>query len=190
MKSNGLTLNKNKLSKIEKLELKQDIQKQIFQEFKTKAHIVAYFVNQVLAGTVENDKIHFFKEKKFNEKYLSMVRVFNTDKELFLRKTNNKFIGRLRTDNIGELCEYIDADQILLGTCSKVKNGYSILKENKFFLKGFIIPGEFHINEESEKRIAIKTRNYIGYTPCFQAEYIDSRFIEFCLVKPEKKGGK
>ena len=198
MTPNGLTLHKEKKSSIEKIELQQGVHERVLMEFSTRATLVAYFVHEVLIGVVENNAIDFQPQQEFDETYLTMLRVFDEKKELFLRKTGNTFTGRIRIDDQGEPCEYIEADQILLGTSSEVKDGYTFLKEDNFFRKGLTLPGEFpfsQANTNSPKpieRLAIKTINYIGYNEAFQAEYIDSRFVKFCPAKlrPVVEGGE
>jgi CRISPR-associated protein (TIGR03984 family) len=196
MSANGLTLQKITRSSIEKMTIQQGVQERILREFPTSATIVAYFVHEVLTGLVCDGNIVFSNQcETIDETHLIMLRVFDPDKELFLRKSENKFIGRIRIDgqDKGDACEYVEADQILVGACAKAKDGFTILKENQSLKQGLPVPGEFSFDTEDslssqpEKRLAIRTRNYIGYNEMFHAEYVDSRFVKFCLVSKRGK---
>ena len=185
--SDGLKLcNTNTM--VEKVEINSEVISRIKVLFREKSYIVAYHVNEVLFGTIEENEFNFPDEKQIEVDYLLQLRVFNKNKELYLRKKKNLFVGRLRTDNDKDVNEnkkiqYVEANQIILGTQSKNIDGkYTVLTEAKLFHKGIRIP-DIVTNISEKKRLAIKTRNYIGYNGALQAEYIDSRFVEFSLVE-------
>lgn len=150
--------------------------------FKNAKAVVWYF-----------DKIQFYKIdtylwnsslRDFNE--IVRLRLFDSEKELHLWRSNSVLQGRFRIDGKGESIEYIETRPYLNGTTF-----------NQTFY-GIIVTEDKGINYElpyvelndligTKNRIALVTRNYIGYSEIRQAGIIDFRFVDFEIVDFKKK---
>jgi len=141
------------------------------------------------------DKIEFYniesenwssELKSFDE--IVRMRLFDKEKELHLWRSNDILKGRLRKDTEGAETEYVTAKQILNGTSFEDRDIGIIAKEEKG--TEYYLPfAKFkNISDKNKDRIAIITRNYIGYSDDIkQAGYIDSRFVDFEIVKNKKQ---
>lgn len=166
-------------SKVESYTIESQVKAEVKKYFESHAFVVAYLVNEVLFGKYENNEFVFPKNKKIEEKFIVQLRVFNEDKELFIRKKGNKFLCRFRDDSNGDTTECVDTDQIISGikiTDYEESDFFKI--ESKKSRKPLLIPFSFE-NLSDGNRPAIKVRNYIGYNGIMQAEYVDSRFVTF-----------
>lgn len=133
------------------------------------------------------DEIVFLYNENWAEKLNDLseivrLRLFDTEKELHIWRSNGKLVGRLRKDisGIGER-EYQVAEQILNGTRFEWKEGYLDVTEDKGI--HYKLPfEELKGIDDTKNRIALVTRNYIGYSDIGQAGYVDSRFVDFKIV--------
>lgn len=177
--------------------------------FSIPTYFIAYLHYAVIIGKHEQGKLKYCdtstKEQIIEEdipfQFLQKLRVFNKDAELYIWKTIGKFKGRIRSEkefpncnqtqyNDQKIKEYVQADQILFGTYKEqINENFTILKEDRG--TEVILPFSYDTINVQEKgndnpiqRVAIRTRNYIGYNEIGQAGYIDCRFVEF--VKRDK----
>lgn len=170
--------------------------KYLFDElFNVPTYFIAYLHYAVVIGKYNAGKITYFdpSDSKVKDsidfKYLQKLRVFNQDAELHIWKTQGNFKGRIRSEknfsganktkhNNLEIVEYIEVNQILFGTTSSdLGNGFTKLTEDRG--TEVILPFTNIILDTQDKRIAIRTRNYVGYNEIGQAGYVDCRFVEF-----------
>lgn len=114
------------------------------------------------------------------------MRVFNKDKEMLIYRTGNGFKGRLRIDDKdGTGTAVIVANQVLFGTKKDEKSNNSYTKITEERGTSLVLPfGELDVDDK-EKRIFIKTHNYIDYNAVNQATYVDCRFVSFCDNKTD-----
>ena len=143
--------------------------------------VVAYLDYKVLVGKYLNKRFSFYYNETFATKYLQRMRVFNENSELLLWQCGGgSFNSRLRVDGEGELQDYVDAEQVIWGTKSKaLADGFSLLTEKRGI--AIVLPLANLVVDEKEKRVKLKTRNYIGYNEAGQAGYEDCRFISLGL---------
>lgn len=163
--------------------------------FNCPTYFIAYLHYAVVIGRCDKGKLHYFdpSDSKVKDsidfKYLQKLRIFNKDAELHIWKTQGIFKGRIRAEkrfqganktkhNDFEIVEFVQADQILFGTTSSdIENGFTKLTEDRG--TEVILPFTNIVLDAPDKRIAIRTRNYIGYNEIGQAGYVDCRFVEF-----------
>jgi CRISPR-associated protein (TIGR03984 family) len=171
-----------------------EIMKNTFEE---KGFVVAYLYNEVLIGRYENQQMKFYKDEPIDPGHLIKVRVFNENKELFIWKTSEGFNYRLREDDEtieeGEekngffTVDVVDASQVLWGTKIKKNIGdFTHITEDRgteliLPLNGTMLKGL----DDEQKRVFLKTRNYIDYNELCQATYVDSRFMGFRFGKQD-----
>lgn len=143
--------------------------------------IVAYLDYKVLFGKYKDGELFFFNKEQFEPRFLQRLRLFNENKELLLwRNSENTFKGRLRVDNEGEVQEIVEVNQFLVGTKEKRLDHNSWTEYSEERGSKIVLP--FYVPVDAQKaRIAIKTRNYIGYNCMGQAGYEDSRFVAFTI---------
>jgi CRISPR-associated protein (TIGR03984 family) len=152
---------------------------QLVGGFLQNGQVVAYLYYKVLIGKVDQGRLEFYNEEKFNPQYLLQLRIFNQDRELHIRRKDaSRFLLRYRLDDIGVPIEAVEACQVLWGRSSEVaslQTGWVRLSEKRGV--ELILP----CNKTPRKgsRFWLKTRNYIGYNDLHQAGYIDCRFVEF-----------
>jgi CRISPR-associated protein (TIGR03984 family) len=180
---NGLTLLKTK-SEI-KTSLVFDELDMIKYYIKTESSIVAYLDNEVLIGKY-NQGFDFFENQQIEKKFIKRLRIFNKNEELNIWRSQGTLKGRYRTDEKGEKTDFIEANQVLYGTNFEIGDKYTIISEPFRGIK-IILPGKWQANN-GQKRVAIRTRHYIGYLNEYQATYIDARFFDFVQlpIKGEK----
>ncbi|MBP9885554.1 MAG: TIGR03984 family CRISPR-associated protein [Leptospiraceae bacterium] len=168
--------------------------------FNIPTYFIAYLHYAVVIGRCDTGKLHYFDPSDSNIKdsidfkFLQKMRIFNKDAELHIWKTQGNFKGRIRAEknfsganktkhNDLEIVEFIEANQILFGTTSiDLNNGFTKLTEDRG--TEVILPFTNIDIDNKDKRMAIRTRNYIGYNEIGQAGYVDCRFVEF--VKRDK----
>ncbi|MBP6738782.1 MAG: TIGR03984 family CRISPR-associated protein [Leptospiraceae bacterium] len=193
---NGLTLGKTTQGLVETetyknidIEEWQKLASEVF--LKTTFYFVAYLDYAVIIGKYENEKLFLPHDKELLPKFIQKIRIFNQSKELYIWRTSQNgervFKGRLREDNSNNSgskeIEFVQADQVLFGTTSiNVNNDFAKLTEDRG--TEVVLPFTNINVDNQDKRIAIRTRNYIGYNEIGQAGYVDCRFVEF--VKRDK----
>lgn len=178
IKKNGLELTEIN-SQTQSLGEVKDIDEAFSKFFSEDGFVVAYLTNKILIGKYESHKLHFYKEQNLDPQFLLSLRLFNTNKELFIWRTQGTLKGRLRTDGIGEETFIVDACQLLWGTDSELYgDGFTRLFEERG--TEIIFPlSDLRVNAE-KKRVFIKTRNYVEFNPeTSLASYGDCRFVEF-----------
>jgi len=153
------------------------------ENIKDKSFAVVWLDYKVLIGTWSGQKFQFYDDEEFENKYLQRMRVFNKDREMLIYRTGNGFKGRLRIDDKdGTGKEIIVANQVLFGTKKgkKCNDSYTEITEERG--TSLVLPfGGLDIDiDDKQKRIFIKTHNYIDYNTVNQAIYVDCRFINFC----------
>jgi CRISPR-associated protein (TIGR03984 family) len=147
------------------------------------ATVVAYLDNEVLIGSISNDMFTFPENKKIDPRYLQNMRVFNSNKELYIWKRKRpSFNLRYREDSDERLStkkeDIIEVQQKLLGSVKRVDGEWVYLEENKG--QRLVIPrNEIMGGIKEHDEIYVKTRNYIDYNYNGQAGYVDSRFMQF-----------
>jgi len=115
------------------------------------------------------------------------MRLFDKEKELHLWRSNGVLKGRLRKDTEGQETEYVTTKQILNGTSFEDRDIGILAKEEKCTEYYLPFAELKNIPDKNKDRIAIITRNYIGYSEGIkQAGYTDSRFVDFEIVKSKK----
>ena len=158
----------------------------LIENIKEKAFAVVWLDYKVLIGRWDGKDFQFYDDDAFENKYLQRMRVFNADREMFIYRAGNNFKGRLRIDDKdGTDTEVIVAHQVLFGTKKggKCNDSYTEITEERG--TSLVLPfGELDVDDK-EKRIFIKTHNYIDYNSVNQAGYVDCRFVSFCDNKSD-----
>lgn len=183
LKANGLELKTIK-TRVEPLQFRSPLADFLSGIFKDDGYIIAYMDYKVIMGYFRNNQLILPDNESIEEKYLQRLRLFNDSKELYIWRCNNRFNGRLRIDGEGEDTEVVDASQVLWGTDSKSLGDFTMLMEERGTT--LIVPVKditIDIKKDRKNRLFLEARNYIGYTPIYQATYIDCRFMGF-------RGGK
>ena len=157
------------------------LEMQLKEHFK-EAYIVAWLDNKVLIGQWVDNDFHFYNGKNFTFKYVQRMRVFNTQKELYIWRSHGKWQGRIRTDYDGDKKEdVVVAQQLLFGTQGKLLNSqFAKIKEERG--TKLILPLsnlKFDEKDNLKFRVFIKTHNYVKPNPIGQATYYDCRFVAF-----------
>jgi len=159
------------------------------ENFNDNGFIIIYLDYKVLIRKYGNGKIILLNgEENFEPKFIQKLRLFNETQEFYIWKTEDKYKGRMRIDEEGEETDVIEANQVLFGTKGEVKDGKTIITEER----GTEITLPFEINgiDTKENRVKIKTINYIGYNEHGQAGYADNRFAGFTFGKENKSIGE
>jgi CRISPR-associated protein (TIGR03984 family) len=143
------------------------------------AYFVAYLDYKVIIGAYQNGTLRNYEQDPIDPKYVQRLRVFNQDEELLLWRSGDGFKGRCRKDGEGDEVDVVDAKQVLFGTDARAvgNGGYSEIFEERG--TRLVLPFENLQVNEAQKRIALKTRNYIDYNAAHQATYVDCRFVGF-----------
>lgn len=142
------------------------------------AYVVAYLDYRVLIGIYENSNMKFPDNETIDNEYIQRLRVFNENKELLIWRSSEGLKGRLRIDGDGQDTEVVEACQVLWGT-RVVKNTVDFTEITEDRGTTLILPIKGLEVDNRKKRAFIKTRNYVGYTPAYQATYVDCRFVRF-----------
>ena len=136
---------------------------------------------QILFGFIENGNLNFFENPNYD--FTFRVRAFNENEELHVWRKTNKYFYRYRKDIYSENgnTEYIDTDQLILGTETiSIDENWKKIKEDRGSI--FVLPNKILNDKVSEnKRLFLKTRNYINYNSLGQAGFEDNGFIKFFL---------
>lgn len=189
--TNGLTLQNIKSSSEQIPELPDivhvnEVQWQQFlqrDDVPKQGYVVAYLDYQVIMGTYVAGQFRFPDNQQIHPRSIQRMRLFDAQAELLLWRSNGGLKGRLRQDGIGEDTDVVEACQILSGTKSEIVGNFTCLTEKKG--SRLLVPGQFEA-DTGKKRVAIRTRNYIAFTPAYQATYSDCRFVEFMQMPVEK----
>lgn len=178
LKANGLEL-KQIPSKVEIIPKIEDLKNTVSKYFDSRGFAVAYLTYDVLIGRFINGEFEFYRNESIQPDYLLKLRVFNSNKELFLWQTEEGLKGRLRIDGEGTETYVVDACQVLWGTDKEeLENGWSRIFEERG--TELILPFTNFTVNTGKNRLFIKTRNYVQFHPITHlATYNDCRFIEF-----------
>ena len=181
MSKTGLTLDKVKSNLTPTFDTVNSVEEHMTAGLRKNSYVVAYLDYEVMIGTCKNGDFTFHDNKRLDLSFAQKVRVFNKDAELLIWRTENGLRARLRQDKDGEEVDVVEANQVLFGTRAKPLDGFTKLEEDRG--TEIILPGEFILEEKNdEKRVAVKTRNYIDYNPSGQATYVDCRFVDFVTL--------
>lgn len=171
-------------SKVEVLEQKirhYEMLEEIFANYNLKdGYIVAYLNYEVKIGILREGKISFYANDFFAPKYLLKLRAFNRVEEILIWKEDGDLYNiRYRNDGEGKNMKVVQADQVLWGTKSKpLEQGWVKLYESRG--TELIMPKpQKSLYNYGDNWVKIRTRNYIDFNKLGQAEYIDSRFVNF-----------
>lgn len=161
---------------------------EIFDQIMAWGEVTKFFSTDNAQAVVwYYDKIEFYQivngawDRPYRESILDevvRVRIFNRAKEVHVWRSNNRLKGRLRIDDgDGEDIEYVRANQVMNGTKFEAKNGFLVATEEKGI--HYELPFSRLVEHcQQIERLAVVTRNYIGYNDIGQAGYIDCRFEE------------
>lgn len=109
------------------------------------------------------------------------LRAFNENGELHIVIDDDKVFGRTITECSGEEYEYVDETHLLWGEPKQVKDGYTLLSEDR----GNCINVPFEV--ESGKRAFVVVRNYLSKSQFSFDDYRMVRFITREVVEYAKK---
>jgi CRISPR-associated protein (TIGR03984 family) len=157
---------------------------QIKKYIRNESYVVVYLDYKILFGNYKDGDFFFFNDETFDLKFVQKIRLFNKDEEFYIWRENGNLFGRLKKD---DNLKFVDSIQVLMGTESQpINSEWTKITE---YLRGteFVLPGVWVVNNKREK-VALKVRNYIGYTENHLATYTDSRFVEFVQLPIE--GGR
>lgn len=174
--SNGLILGKIKSSEPKPVNDQDEIKNFIT----TDSLAVAWLDYRVLVGRYEDNNFVFHDNHTLDFTYIQRIRIFNRNEELLLWRSDNGHKGRYRKDEGGDEIDVIDAKQALFGTDREVlQNGFTKIFEKRG--TEIILPftGLDVKDKTKDKRVFVKTRNYIDYNEAHQATYVDCRFMGF-----------
>lgn len=175
MKNNGLELIKIN-SEVIYFSNIENVEKVISENITMKSFVVAYMDYAVMTGRYKNGNFIFYNNETLEQKYIQRIRVFNETEELLIWRSSNGFKGRLRIDSLGEDIEAVEAHQVLFGTRKKSLGDFTEIYEDRG--TKIILPFS-DLTVDKDKRIFIKTRNYIDYNEVCQATCVDARFVSF-----------
>ncbi|NJD53806.1 MAG: TIGR03984 family CRISPR-associated protein [Candidatus Methanoperedens sp.] len=181
---NGLQFRqiKSSISKFNIIEIQDfnSIKSLVKDYFGQKGLCVFYLDYKVLIGKYDGEDFKFYENKEFEPQFIQKMRLFNTDRELFVWKENrNGFRGRLRIDETGNKVDVVDAYQVLWGTKLEFRGEFTEISEERG--TKLVLPVKHLKVDNSENRAFILTRNYISYetydSTYEQAGYEDCRFV-------------
>lgn len=150
----------------------------------SNAKAVAWYSDEIVFYNIENNKWNA-QFKGLGE--LVRLRIFNNEQELHIWRNNKILKGRLRIDSTGKETEYVEAKPLLNGTTfDKLYPGIMAIEDKGIH---YCLPySSLEKLSGSKNRIALLTRNYIGYSDIGQAGFNDCRFINFEITNiPENK---
>lgn len=158
----------------------QMLESDIFRDFNEKGFVVAWLDYKVLIGTWGNEHFYFPNDETFENKYIQRLRIFNIDKELLVWRTGSGFHARLREDNMKGLGTHVVvAEQVLFGTKKgdDRKGNFTQITEDRGTT--ITLPFKDLQVDNKNRRVFIKTHNYVDYNAVYQATYVDCRFVGF-----------
>lgn len=146
-----------------------------------RAFVVAWLDYKVEIGLWDGSKLGFHDDTNLDLKYVQRMRVFNSEQELHVWRTNGVWKCRLRQDGEGEDVEAVVAHQLLFGTRGeRLLPQYARIEEDRG--TKLVLPlanVAFDDKGMLKERVFIKTHNYIKLNAVYQATYFDCRFVAF-----------
>ncbi len=149
-----------------------------------KYQVMITCFDRICFGEYKEVNFHLEDLPDFNT--IQSMRIFNPEMELYLWRAASDagfgqadyLTGRIRRDELGEDCQVVEAEQILIG--SKGGEGatgdYMVIKEDRGFeLK---VPRTWLSGQISARsRLILKSRNYLQEWDNGQLSYCDHRFV-------------
>ena len=162
-----------------------ELVKSIETLFHNDAIIVVWQMQSILWGRFKNGRIIWADEKDVFEEGWLELRVFNGMEELHLRRKGSELVGRYRSDNGEEACEYVDSFSRFWGENTtkdiKTEAGFVRLQDDQRKLK-LNIP----VSDTTSKWYGLLTRNYVTTNDVNgQAGYTDYRFVDIASADLE-----
>lgn len=179
MEKNGLELHEINSKAMPVSEEISHIKETASRHFNSNGFVVAYLTYGVYIGRYHGGEFELPETVDLMPDYIVKLRIFNDTEELYIWKTGDRLMGRLRIDTVGNKTPVVDAYQVLWGTKKEAKeNGWIRLYEDRG--TELILPfANIDVNDK-KKRIFIKTRNYLNFHHKTQlATYTDCRFMGF-----------
>jgi len=138
-----------------------------------------WFDNAVATGYLDKG-LHVAPTADVDIDHLIEARLFNVDVELHIwHMPSGSYGWRLRSDGEGSKIETLTATQYLWGTtATALADGWSVLSEDR----GFTLAVPFQIPAgavDTQHRLAVTVRLYVGFNDDHQAGYADDRFVAF-----------
>ena len=163
----------------------QDLLRLIGEYFHKDAYIVLWQMQSIVWGKYENNAVVWADEEDVFEDGWQELRVFNEMEELHLYRKGAELIGRYRSDDGQDNCEYVDSFSRFWGekpkTVEAVENGFVKIQDIERKLE-MIIPASV----ENAKRYGLLTRNYVTTNEVNgQAGYTDFRFVKIASADLE-----
>ncbi|MBX2929799.1 MAG: hypothetical protein KF852_18340 [Saprospiraceae bacterium] len=127
-----------------------------------EGYIILWQHHAISTGLIEGGKIHWRSEAKpvMDDAHLLKIRAFNEVREYYFWRSSDGMRGRLRSDEDGEVQDFLDAKMMLRSVVGK--------------------PLQKVRHDLVSNQLTLITRNYIGYDrDTYQAGYVDSRFVAF-----------
>lgn len=148
--------------------------------FIEEAFVVAWLDYKVLIGSYKNGVFNFCKGETFDYKYIQKLRIFDYQKELLIWRSNGKWHGRVRHDELtGKGVSAVVAEQVLYGTTATPIDNEQFTEISEKRGTRLNIPFTNIKVDDNHNRIFIKTHNYIKFNAIHQASYFDCRFVGF-----------
>lgn len=132
------------------------VEEAVAKHLGSSALIVAWQINRIVWGRVENGKIIFADVDSWNVAQCQEMRIFNDSKELYLMKSGDKLTGRLRIDGSGEDTAYVDSVAPIWGKAAGSDGEFTELRDEarKLYIT---IPADV----AKDKRCGLVTRSYV-----------------------------
>lgn len=132
------------------------VEEAVAKHLGSSALIVAWQINRIVWGRVDNGKITFADIDKWNVSQCLEVRIFNDSKELYFVKSGNMLTGRLRIDGSGKENVYVDSVAPIWGKATGSDGKFTELRDEarKLYIT---IPADV----AKDKRCGLITRNYV-----------------------------
>lgn len=140
-----------------------------------KATVILWQINAVRFAIWEQGVFSFYDAVPLRADLLIELRIFNEQGELYLRCEDGRFVGRLRTDEVGDEVDYVDTIARFWGSHHKEDDedtAWMKLRDpsRKLELKLPAVEGK-------PEFVGLVTRSYIGVdNETGQAGYIDHRY--------------
>lgn len=151
---------------------------QYIQKQMPSSTIVCWLFDRLIWGEIDAGGRLSFSDDKLKEPDTAdniELRIFNADKEIYLRRNGEGIIGRMRVDNQGSDTIVTDTDNYIWGTSGEQKGNYTLLEEDNGMQ--LFLPGSYP-NVTADNRVKLVIRNYIGYNERHMAGYVDARFVK------------
>ncbi len=151
---------------------------QYIKEEMCSSTVVCWLFDQLIWGSIDAGGSLSFSDDNFKEPDTADIiemRIFNTDKEIYLRRNGESFMGRMRVDSQGDNIQVVDSDNYLWGTSAMQKGDYTLLEEDNGMQ--LLLPGSYP-NVTPDNRVKLVIRNYIEYNERHMAGYVDARFVK------------